>query len=233
MMKRQIIGSIHVGLHGSQADLHNSLYAINWFDTRMAWLYHLYNKLAIKDVLAVGATPFFKGEVCQRVHGVASSSRRFLLIVRYPNGNSFLDLLVKRRFQALSLLRMLAIKKFSFVLHRRRDTVKDISLPSMQVGMAYAVHHFASSQSMKEEVNEILALMPEVGVRLRLASEVAAPLASKSKKKGWKIHSYLTQKVILWEADEKATLQGFLIGTYAHYAKSRNNSFVGMLNRTY
>ena len=40
---------------------HDAVYAVNWFNTRSAWLYDFYNLIAARSVLAVGGVPILKG----------------------------------------------------------------------------------------------------------------------------------------------------------------------------
>ena len=116
-MERQVTKSLRLALRGSEPALAAPLVAINWFDTRYAPLYHLYNALAARHVRRIGARPLFKAELRETLAGDACLARRFLLIVRYPCGERFLDLLSSRRFQLLSLLRIMTVRRFSFVLH--------------------------------------------------------------------------------------------------------------------
>ena len=118
---RDITGSIRAEIVGNPVDINGPLYAINWFDTRLAFIYHFYNLLAAQRVFRVGAKVMFKGKCQQTIGGDSEMARQFLLIVSYPSGNRFMDLLADRIFQLMSVFRIMAVKQFSFVFHKRTE----------------------------------------------------------------------------------------------------------------
>ena len=138
-MRREITSTTTAILQpiGSAGRTSGPLYAINWFNTRWAWLYTLYNVLAARLLLKSGGRPVLKANHRKTIDGPASAERQVLLIVQYPSGDSFLDLLQNRMFQVVSLLRMLAVKDFSFVFHRRYDD--DVPFESQERPLAGAV----------------------------------------------------------------------------------------------
>lgn len=118
-IERKITGSITAEIHGELSEIESPLFAINWFDTRIAIVYHLYNWLAASRVFKIGGKVFFKGKCQQSILGNADLARHYLLIVNYPSGHRFLELLSDKLFQLMSVLRIAAVKRFSFVLHKR------------------------------------------------------------------------------------------------------------------
>ncbi len=90
------------------------VYAINWFNPRSLWLYNFYNFLAARSVTAVGGRAIFKGVVTKSLSETKGAGRRVLLIVRYPSVDAFAGMLTSSYFQIVSLLRLLAVKDFSF-----------------------------------------------------------------------------------------------------------------------
>ena len=118
---RDITGSLRAEIVGNPDDINGPLYAINWFDTRLAFVYHFYNLLAAARVFRVGARVMFKGKCKQTISGDSELARQFLLIVNYPSGTKFMDLLADRFFQLTSVFRIMAVKQFSFVFHKRRE----------------------------------------------------------------------------------------------------------------
>ena len=105
--------------------LDEPLYAINWFSTKVAWLYHLYNLLASKSVAKVGGKGFFKGEITQTVLDEAQVARTLILIVRYPSGHQFKALMQRSYFKLVSLLRLQSVKDFSFGFTQKKISEED------------------------------------------------------------------------------------------------------------
>ena len=118
-IERKITGSITAEIHGELSEIESPLFAINWFDTKIAIIYHLYNLLAAPRVFKIGGKALFKGKVQEAISGSTDLARDYLLIVNYPSGHRFLELLGDKLFQVMSVLRMAAVKRFSFVLHHR------------------------------------------------------------------------------------------------------------------
>ena len=118
---RDITGSLRAEIVGNSDDINGPLFAINWFDTRLAFVYHFYNLIAAQRVFRVGAKVMFKGKCQQTIGGDSEMARQFLLIVNYPSGTRFMDLLADRIFQLMSVFRIMAVKRFSFVFHKRRE----------------------------------------------------------------------------------------------------------------
>lgn len=114
----QITRSQGVTLRSIGDELPAPVVAMNWFDTRRSALYQLYNLLALPLVRAVGGRPLFKGRVGEVLWGSEELRREWLLLVHYPACTSFRDLLLKRRFQAISPLRMASARRFTFALTR-------------------------------------------------------------------------------------------------------------------
>ena len=119
-IERKITGSIMAEIHGDLNELESPLFAINWFDTRIAIIYHIYNLLAAGRVFKIGGKALFKGKCQRTISGNADLARDYLLIVNYPSGYRFLELLSDKLFQLMSVLRIAAVNRFSFVLHQRQ-----------------------------------------------------------------------------------------------------------------
>ena len=142
--ERQITSKLKLILRGDSQRLASPLYAINWFDTRPAWIYHLYNFLAMGRLKRAGGKAFFKGRVVRRLSGDESLARQHLLIVNYPSADHFLNLVSDKLFQVISLLRMLSVRRFSFVMHERIDSATNAVEPS-EPSTFHAVLHFHSN----------------------------------------------------------------------------------------
>jgi len=124
LLKRNLTDKISVEILpvDSEKDLHERVWAINWFNYKRKWLYTLYNRLAAKHVIQVGGRLLFKGHRQRTLFGEETLARHTLLIVTYPKVDNFLDMLTIKAFQLKSLLRLNAVKKFVFGFTRRVDT---------------------------------------------------------------------------------------------------------------
>ena len=151
-LTRDITGSIRADIVGNPDDINGPLYAINWFDTRVAIIYHFYNLLAASRVYKIGAKPLFKGKCQQTISGDPEMARKFLLIVNYPSGTRFLDLLSDRIFQLMSVFRIMAVKQFSFVFHKRKELHQTPAAGQpFDSSDRYAVLHFKESTDGSDE----------------------------------------------------------------------------------
>ncbi len=152
---RKITGSITAEIHGELNEVESPLFAINWFDTRVAIIYHLYNLLAASRVFKIGGKVLFKGKCEQAISGNEELARHYLLIVNYPSGHRFLELLGDKLFQLMSVLRIAAVKRFSFVLHQRQGEPQLLpdSKSVIDSGDHYAVMQVRLSEESKQEAN--------------------------------------------------------------------------------
>jgi len=150
---RDITGSIRAEIVGNPDDINGPLFAINWFDTRLALVYHFYNLLAAQRVFRIGAKVLFKGKCQQTIGGDSEMARQFLLIVNYPSGTRFMDLLADRVFQLMSVFRVMAVKRFSFVFHKRKEIHQTPAAgQSFNASDCYAVLHFKDSDDTTFDV---------------------------------------------------------------------------------
>ena len=150
---RKITGSITAEIHGDLNEIEAPLFAINWFDTRIAIVYHLYNLLAASRVFKIGGKVLFKGKCQQAISGNPDLARHYLLIVNYPSGHRFLELLSDKLFQVMSVLRIAAVKRFSFVLHQRQGEPQLLpdSKSVIDPGDHYAVLQVRLPEESKDE----------------------------------------------------------------------------------
>lgn len=139
-VERQITSGTKLVLRGTSERLNSSLFAINWFDTKPAWVYHLYNLLASTRLKRIGGRAVFKGRVFKKLAGEDSLARQHLLIVNYPSANHFLNLVADKLFLMLSILRIVSVRNFSFVMQHRVDDGLEIARDQN----SFAVLHFAS-----------------------------------------------------------------------------------------
>ena len=162
-IERKITGSISAMINGQLDEIESPLFAINWFDTKIAAVYHFYNWLAAGRVFKIGGKVFFKGKNQQTISGNKTLARKFLLIVNYPSGHAFLDLASDKIFQVMSVFRILAVKQFSFVLQKRIGEPQFLTekVPKREgPAKPYALLHFSGveksqMQSAKQQLTQI------------------------------------------------------------------------------
>lgn len=237
-MKRQFTSKTAILLDpiSEPEALKRPLYAINWFNTRLAWLYSFYNLLAARTLFRTGGKIFLKARLKKILQGDEAEGREILLIVNYPSGEKFLDLLANSYFQFISLLRIMAVKDFSFVLQKRLGGPQLLKTrrPRRDKTKAYALHHFQSSPRLKEELSAIAALIEGQDIALHFAGEKAAAVMiedSRSQSSGQAM-PFVTHKLLLFEAGGDDALEGFVMGeTYQQFVSGLDSSFIGTLDR--
>ena len=233
MLKRQITSKTAAILAplGAQNVTAGPVFAINWFNTRSGWLYTLYNVLAARPLFAVGAKPFIKAKHLKTIEGAPGAQRDLLLVVAYPSGESLLDLLDNSFFQIISVLRTLAVKDFSFVLHKRLGGL-DLEQCEMTRDKAYAVHHFRSSASMDGELTKIAGLAAESNISIFFAGEKAATLSIDNGDGDPRTLAFETHKLVIFEADSLQALEDALGDpAYHDFSQGLQSSYVGLLAR--
>lgn len=103
-----------------------TVYAINWFNTRSAFVYDFYNWLAVRSVRKVGGEPFIKCKLERTLLEDGDLRRDVLLIVKYPSLQNFRRMLENTMFQLVSLLRTAAVSEFTFGFTKRQDKGADL-----------------------------------------------------------------------------------------------------------
>ena len=103
-----------------------TVYAINWFNTRSALVYDFYNWLAVRSVRKIGGAPFIKCKLERTLLDDEALRRDVLLIVKYPSLQNFRGMLENTMFQLVSLLRTAAVSEFTFGFTKRQDKGADL-----------------------------------------------------------------------------------------------------------
>ena len=153
--KTRALGStwVHVVPAGVGPREDEPVFAVNWFNVRSLMLYQIYNLLAAKLLRTVGGEPMFKGRLVRRIHGSEDLERSTLLIVRYPSIQSFLRLMGNRYFNVIGILRMLAVRDFSFGLTQPSGT-QDYE-PDRRVAECYLVRHNGEQEPLSLQAIDI------------------------------------------------------------------------------
>jgi len=234
-MERQITRGTKIILEAvhDNAALTHPLFAINWFNTRSLWLYNIYNIIASRSLFKVGGKVLFKGRVTETLLGSPDDAREVLLIVNYPSGVAFLDLLSDRFFQATSLLRMAAVRDFSFALNQRGDGPERLAhqMQSFDPSRAWAVHLFSSDRDIGEEIQTLRTIAAKETITLRFASWRAAIVHKENSGGIREALHYVTDRVVILEADSQARLRAAVAGRFREFACSVSNSYIGLLKR--
>ena len=205
LFSKQLTKKISVSLEGENVQAGSPLFAINWFDTRVAALYHFYNTMAASRVFRIGGKVFIKAKVGEQLAGDSSMKRQFLLIVNYPSPEGFLNLVGDPVFQVISLMRTAAVKRFSFCLNKRYEDPQllETRFQAHDKTKSYAVLIF------KGEFTEDLRLFAkEQSIELLFSSERALTVAVT---KGGHIEreAPITEKVFLLKSDDEESLETF------------------------
>ena len=243
-LERKITGSISAIIEGKTDETESPLFAINWFDTRIAWVYHFYNWLASSRVFKIGGKVFFKGKNLQTISGNSSLVRDFLLIVNYPSGHAFLDLLSDRVFQVVSVLRAVAVKNFSFVLQKRIGEPQLLfdKIPKTEdFEKAHAVLHLAGVDGSKLEAVKTRLLQVSSANRCKLmffgheAGRVAtANVTANANSTAEPNHlDYVTPMTAVFSATTQADLLNlFKSAAFQEFANQLDDHYVALLKRT-
>ena len=216
--------------------LQRPLFAINWFNERLPWLYTFYNLLAARTLFRTGAKIFLKARLKETLQGEHADGRDLLLIVNYPSGEKFLDLLANSYFQFISLFRLAAVKDFSFVLQKRLDGPELLKTrwPVHDKSKFYALHHFQSQASLKGDLSAITALIEALDISLHYAGEKAAAVVIKDirSQNPDQAMPFITHKLVLFEAGSDAALKSLFAGEpYQQFVSRLDSSFIGTLDR--
>lgn len=206
-LSRDITRSIRVDIVGKPDDVNGPLYAINWFDTRLAFVYHFYNLLAAQRVFRTGAKVMFKGKCQQMIGGDPEMARQFLLIVNYPSGTRFLDLVSDRIFQLTSVFRIMAVKHFSFVFHKRKEIHKTPPAgESFDSSDRYVVLHFKkrADGSDDDRLTELGSIATTYKAEIFFAGSVTGKVVLVKKSGEQDPTSYITDNTVLLKtADQR------------------------------
>ena len=208
-------------------DLNEPLYAINWFSTKIEWMYHLYNMLASKSVKKIGGKAFFKGKITQTILDEKNKVRDLILIIQYPNGNGFKALMESTYFKIVSLFRMVAVKKFSFGFTQKQI----VSESSLKNKLAYVIHHFEKTTLEASLFSEFENLLTD-NVNIKYAGKMVAELVTQTKNKEDEHIPNIMDGVIIFESEKESDILDIIASPeYQSLIKTLNGSYVGTLNR--
>lgn len=203
------------------------VYAINWFDTKTRWVYDFYNVLAVRSVRAVGGAPFFKGRLEKILHGAEEHRRDVLLVVRYPSLRNFKTMLESPFFLVVSVLRLMAVRDFTFGFTRRRDKGPDLSPGDLKV--AYAVHHFKGAGDFVEKIG---ALCRAENAEPFYAGTIGAFITTGDIVSTGEPVPCLMDAIVIWKSGNQNDLEKFIgSDSYQSFLNQTDSSFIGIYDR--
>lgn len=206
--------------------LSNPVYAVNWFDTKSLPIYNFYNFLATRSVRAVGGYPVFKGRVTGVLHGSNDDKRDVVLIVNYPSPQCFLDMLKSRYFMLVSVLRMLAVKRFTFSFTRPTSTPNSEHDASFE--QIYLIHHFRGDDIS----NNLFALSEKAGIRILYSGTLSARVSSGSANKTGQDINCLMDGIAILQAENDTVIDDLMASAdYQAIIQKTSSSFVGRMDR--
>jgi uncharacterized protein (DUF1330 family) len=222
----KITKSTSVFIRSSDPDysLAKPVYAINWFNTRFLWLYNFYNMLGSVSVKKVGGTPIFKGRVKTVLHGEADHRRDVVLLVNYPAIENFRQMLESRYFQLVSVLRMLAVKEFTFGFSK--PTIKVSGFTATNENKVYAMHHYQGDIDIAESVVKIIE---NSSVGIFYSGRITSLLFA-----GDEQVPCLMTGMILLEADNEDQIEAIMADkAYMGIVEETKSSFIATLSRVF
>ena len=221
--------TIHITASDKQSDLDQPLYAINWFNTKSKKLYNLYAALAFPHVKKVGGEVVFKGKVKDTLSGNKTLKRESLLIIKYPNADSFLGLFSQKMFLIKSLLRIKAVKDFVFgFVKMNGGSARSTSQPEKYMGdKSYLVHILKGKPELEIKIDDIQA-----GINVFFDRQKAAYVGRSTDDGEIKQGPFFIDRIIIWEASDESILKDWLEhSSYFKELENRNNYSFYFVNR--
>ena len=229
-IRAKVTSKVDVIIRANQPniDLDEPFYAINWFSTKTEWIYHLYNALAGRSVRKIGGTPFFKGKTTETILDDLESRRDLILIVQYPGGQNFKQLMESTYFKMVSIFRVLSVSKFTFGFTHKLKVDND---SKTEDGLHYAIHHFKSKKERVEALDQLMKLLPN-SITIKYAGHVIATLNSQEKNKPiHQIPNLMDGLYIFQSTDKKSLPSLFASDDYKDFLKTFESSHISLLNR--
>ena len=237
VIKQEVIFGNYALIKQAKKDvrLDRPIYAINWFDTRMKWMYDFYNLIAAKSVFKIGGKVFFKGQVIKKLLGSMEDSRNMLLIVNYPSGIRFLDLMKDKFFILVSVLRELAVKDFSFGFTERLDSKEPLPTKrsDFDKSKAYAMHHFRSDNPLSEFLPRLHEIAAANAIKIHYAGQISSKLFSQNNQGKERQVPCLMDGILLYKAGHDEQLETLISGKkYQQEIAKLDSSYIALLKRT-
>lgn len=228
---RQINSSTQISIVPVKPEItySSSVYAINWFNLKSKWLYDFYNTLAAPLVLKVEGKVHFKGFKSRKILGEDKYGRDALLIVNYNGFQSFFELISKTYFQAISILRISAVKQFNFGFTERLDD-KNTSVDFSQ--KHYLVHHYLKKDNTALDLNRIKSIVAELNVDIYYSGEKVANIARTNKNGDQVVAPFMMDGIIILEGNNSAQLEELSkSNSYTAFLENFDNNYLALFER--
>ncbi len=229
-IRGRVTSKIDVLIRANQPDINldEPLYAINWFSTKTAWIYHFYNFLASRSVRKIGGRAFFKGEVTETILDESDTRRDLILIIRYPDGQSFKALMESTYFKMVSIFRILSVKRFTFGFTHK--LVADTQTKK-EDNLSYAIHHFKVDKNDKNLLDKIQNDLSD-NISIKYAGQVVATLNSQEKNQPVQQIPTLMDGVLIYQSSDDDQLRSFFDSEkYQAFLKNFQSSHISLLKR--
>ena len=228
-IRAYIVGNTYVSIQrlNNSIDWEHPIHAINWFNTRQLQLYNFYNFIASRSVKKVGGIPLFKGRLMSRLYGSDEDQRQVLLLVKYPAPARFINMLENTYFKLVSIVRVLAVREFSFCLSHVVDEAQFAQKPNDSEH--YGVHHFRGNASTLAIIRSALANWE---TNIAFSSMKSHELYSVSGKNDAVPVPVVMDGIVLFKCKDEATLKRIVESDiYQACIKKSQSSYVGLYKR--
>ncbi|MFY0652037.1 MAG: hypothetical protein JXQ96_08400 [Cyclobacteriaceae bacterium] len=218
---------------GPEYNLSDPVWAINWFDLKAPKLYQFYLSLASKHVQGVKAIPFFKGQLIKRIEGDEKGERGNLLVVNYPSPESFLKMIKSKLFQFKSILRVLAVKDFTFGFMMRTDDGEPPkeTISKYEGQLIYLVHHFQNGHK-RIDASGLKELAASYDIFMHFAGTKSHIVGRKRKNERLKTAPFYMEGLIILGAFEESQFDNLLTSvSYREFMKDNSSNYLGLFRR--
>ncbi len=231
-IRGKVISNTHVLIRANAegVNLNEPFFAINWFSTKVEWMYHFYNFLASRSVVKVGGKPFFKAKVTETLVDTSNSRRDLILIVRYPNGEQFKSLMQSTYFIMVSVFRIFAVSNFTFgFTHKMEADDKSQKSDSLH----YALHHFKAEKNTGEILQKIKQITP-ASISTKYTGQMVANLYSQEKDNEPEQIPNLMDAIVVFQSPSEQELRSLLTSAaYQEILEMTPTNHVSFLNRIF
>lgn len=226
----KITANLDVIIRANRPDinLETPFYAVNWFSTKAAWLYHFYNFLAFRSLRKAGGTAFFKAKVTETILDDANAKRDFLLIVRYLGGHQFKSLVETTYFKIVSVFRIISVKNFTFGFTQNLTEDHDSKKSD---GFYYGLHHFKTNNNIGKIMQQVLKTRPEE-IEVKYAGIMIANMYNQPKDESAVQVPNLMDAILLFQARSEEDLRRYFASeAYHKIIEALPANFISLVKR--
>lgn len=226
-LHRQLTKKIAIEIVPTDNDfeIEDRIWAINWFDLKVKWMYSLYNRLASKYVMQVGGQLFFKGYHKQTLFGDETLARQTLLIVTYPKITHLLEMIMIKAFQLVGILRIMAVKDFVFGFTKRMDAYTDTNTPMLNTNNAYLVFHYQGGIDLEK----ISQLVKEHELNLFFHGKKSAQLKQLHQGKADVLVPFFMDGILIVEGGDEEKIRTFALSS--EFQEMNTTSYAALFER--